>query len=89
MGWEWHDRQRDLRGRFEGYGVLPDQIHIRVSRVQGQRIRHAAGAAGMELGEWCREVMLRELDHPRTDILLGTIGVPAEERVDSAEGQPL
>lgn len=62
MAWEWHNRDRDLRGRFNGYGRLPDQLHIRVTRVEGQKIRDAAWSRGMEIGEFVRNATLYYLE---------------------------
>jgi len=62
MGWEYHNRSRDMQGHFEGWGQLPEQLHIRVTKTEGQRIRDAAWGAQMEISEWCRTILMRELE---------------------------
>lgn len=59
MGLEWHDRRRDLRGRFDrAYEEMPDQVHIRCTRKEGQMIRDFAVRDRKELSEWCRDVLM-------------------------------
>ena len=62
MGLEWHDRNRDLRGRFDrGYEALDAQIHIRCTPTEKQKIRDAALTDGREISDWCRDVLMQRI----------------------------
>lgn len=59
MGWEWHDRQRDARGRFVPMGKRR-QLHVYCSLEEWAGISAAALRVGEEVSEFCRKAaMLR------------------------------
>lgn len=57
MAWEWHNRQRDLYGRFtkekrgQGRGNTA-QLHLRMRPEQVEYIIHKARANEMEISEF-------------------------------------
>lgn len=61
MGLEWHNRKRSPDGRFArqerklGFhsGIHYSQLHIRVPRELGDRIRHMALLRHVEINELC------------------------------------
>ena len=51
MGWEWHNRERDRKGRFDGQR-RGAQLHIRVSELEIEQIRAYANSMQMDISEF-------------------------------------
>lgn len=57
MGWEYHRRRRDGRGRFAATpGRRTVQLHLRLPEEQADFIRHKAARHQMGLGEYVWKV---------------------------------
>ena len=59
MGWEWHNRERDRKGRFTGERRT-EQLHIRVSEQELERIRAYANAEQMDISEYILTLVKRD-----------------------------
>ena len=76
MGWEWHDRERDRRGRFAMMGKRA-QLHVRCTDAQLGRIQARAIARRMTISAYVLELVQRDMLgelYPET----GKICVPSE-----------
>ena len=51
MGWEYHERTRDRFGRFAARAGK-EQLHLRLTPHQTEKIRNAARAAQMEISQY-------------------------------------
>ena len=59
MGWEWHNRQRDRRGRFDGLH-RSEQLHIRVSELELEQIRAYANSQQQTISEYILDLVQRD-----------------------------
>lgn len=59
MGWEWHNRARDRKGRFDGQHRT-EQLHVRVSEKELERIRAFANAEHMNISEYILHLVQME-----------------------------
>ncbi len=89
MGWEWHDRARDRRGRFADGGKRA-QLHVRCTEAQLVRIAARATARKMTISAYVLELVRRDLlgaYYPETVGELCTIGAlpRGQERGGEAE----
>lgn len=60
MGWEWHDRARDRRGRFTFTGKRA-QLHVRCTEAQLGRIQARATARRMTISAYVLELVQRDM----------------------------
>ena len=76
MGWEWHNRPHDNRGRWlKKHARGKVDVHIRIDRAAADRMRETAAGQHMEIGEYLEAVLHREWS--------------AEERADEFAGRSL
>lgn len=77
-GYEWHDRLRDEHGRFAKLtGEYVQQIHIRMTKENADRLREACRARRIEVGKFCRRAINAALEAlPLTD----NSGIPTAPR---------
>ena len=61
MGYEFHDRNRDRRGRFD-HVHRTSQIHVYCTYEQWERIRMAANAACEDTSSFVRAAALKRAD---------------------------
>ena len=60
MGWEWHDRERDRRGRFAETGKRA-QLHVRCTEAQLMRIAARATARRTTISAYVLELVQRDM----------------------------
>ena len=60
MGWEWHNRDRDSKGRWRRTEKT-EQLHIRVNVFQRELIRARANARHMDISEYLMDLVTRDL----------------------------
>ena len=76
MGWEWHNRPHDNKGRWlKKHARGKVDVHIRIDRAAADRMRETAAGQHMEIGEYLEAVLQREWS--------------AEERADEFAGRSL
>ena len=76
MGWEWHDRERDRRGRFALQGKRA-QLHVRCTEGRLMRIAARATARRTTISAYVLELVQRDMLgelYPET----GKICVPSD-----------
>ena len=68
MGWEYHDRHRDRKGRFLRLGT-EDQIHIRCTPTAHALIQARAYARHMDITGYILDLVKRDFarDYPQTE----------------------
>ena len=67
MGWEYHNRQRDCRGRFKPLHKT-DRVQIRCTDRQRAEIQARANARFMTMSEYLLDLVQRDLLRDRYDI---------------------
>lgn len=83
MGWEYHNRERDERGRWARSGKN-DRLQVRCTDKQYEQIRGRAYARQQSISEYVLELiqldMLRAflIEHPPTVKTLCASGSPSE-----------
>ena len=60
MGWEWHNRPHDEKGRWlKKHARGKVDVHIRIDRAAADRLRDRAAGQHMEIGEYLEAVLQR------------------------------
>ena len=80
MGWEYHERPRDLRGAFTKKETRrPVHLHLRVDGETADELRRQANGAAMELSEYVIQTLRLLWGMP-------PLGFPSTEKTERARG---
>lgn len=69
MGWEYHNRPRDRKGRFDSEGKV-ERLMVRVSHKGYESIRGRAYARHMSISEYILDLVRRDMLAELYDIRL-------------------
>lgn len=61
MGWEWHNRERNRKGRFYGGDEKDRRLQIRCTYRQYEQIRGRSYARHMSISEYILDLVQRDM----------------------------